>query len=590
MTLSLTLWLQFGRCWCGLSNICFMGNIQSLTTKEKHGLSSPRGHKQLELICRLESWEGACFVFLLMVKYLQNEFKLAGASHNECCFNCKANKSDVPYNDFRPAAAWRKTIVRHKDKTPTSHPLKKIPGVNGHSFHYDTLHNLEEGVPAHAVGNAMFDLVCRTGGFPGTQEEALQTLYKKIAQQYVEQGIESSNRIKRLTFSSFCNAKSKFDNFPVLSGFKAKHIRWLVNCMAPILQEFVVEEDPYTKHRLLVMENLEGMYDCMDRCHLHMDKATAKQFKQFGDMALLHYAKCSKISISASKLAWSTTPKFHWVAHMVEQAAFLNPKYVSTYSGDHGGVPSILSPCMFEWGCTSQSPRKSCLEVQAGPPPQISTWVWRNSFWQWRVGQCLVNLGLAKRLTLALGIWLCSCLFHQGLAKGLFGCLLLLPIVVLQKGLLTTRSWKNNFLITCLSHQGLAKGLFDYLLVSGPCKNWCLITCLSDLKVLQKGFSITCLSHQGLAKGLFDLYYSMQAKKKKAAWDMWEIWEFLAKSRRYTGVNRNFKIWKHTKYYFLKLSEINLIEIDLCFNDIMEIILLKWPFISIKLLKFALLK
>ena len=147
---------------------------------------------------------------------------MAGASHNECCFNCKANKSDVPYNDFRPAAAWRKTIVRHKDKTPTSHPLKKIPGVNGHSFHYDTLHNLEEGVPAHAVGNAMFDLVCRTGGFPGTQEEALQTLYKKIAQQYVEQGIESSNRIKRLTFSSFCNAKSKFDNFPVLSGFQSQ--------------------------------------------------------------------------------------------------------------------------------------------------------------------------------------------------------------------------------------------------------------------------------------------------------------------------------------------------------------------------------
>lgn len=163
---------------------------------------------------------GCLFCISADGEYFQNEFKLAGASHNECCFNCKANKSDVPYNDFRPAAAWRKTIVQHKDKTPTSHPLKKIPGVNGHSFHYDTLHNLEEGVAAHAVGNAMFDLVCRTGGFPGTQEEALQTLYKKIAQQYVEQGIESSNRIKRLTFSSFCNAKSKFDNF----------IAWLQSC------------------------------------------------------------------------------------------------------------------------------------------------------------------------------------------------------------------------------------------------------------------------------------------------------------------------------------------------------------------------
>ena len=156
-----------------------MGNIQSLTTKEKHGLSSPRGHKQLETHLQAGKLRECLFCISADGEYLQNEFKLAGASHNECCFNCKANKSDVPYNDFRPAAAWRKTIVQHKDKTPTSHPLKKIPGVNGHSFHYDTLHNLEEGVAAHAVGNAMFDLVCRTGGCPGTQEEALQTLYKE---------------------------------------------------------------------------------------------------------------------------------------------------------------------------------------------------------------------------------------------------------------------------------------------------------------------------------------------------------------------------------------------------------------------------
>ena len=157
-----------------------------------------------------------------------------------------------------------------------------------------------------------------------------------------------SNRIKRLTLNSFCNAKSKFDNFPVLSGFKAKHIRWLVPCMAQILQEFVVEGKPYTKHRLLVLENLDAMYDCMDRCHLHMDEATAKQFKQYGDMALLNYARCSKLSISEGNLAWNTTPKFHWVAHMVEQAAFLNPKYVSTYSGGTmvGYQASLAHACL----------------------------------------------------------------------------------------------------------------------------------------------------------------------------------------------------------------------------------------------------
>lgn len=61
---------------------------------------------------------------------LQHEFKLAGYSHTKMCFSCDADKGSLRRNDYR---------------------VKMIPGFNGHSFHHDTLHNLEEGVASHAV-------------------------------------------------------------------------------------------------------------------------------------------------------------------------------------------------------------------------------------------------------------------------------------------------------------------------------------------------------------------------------------------------------------------------------------------------------
>ena len=69
MILSLILWLQFGKCWCGLFNTCFMGSIQNLTIKESHGQQNPKEQRQLEILYSLESWEGACFVFLLMENF-----------------------------------------------------------------------------------------------------------------------------------------------------------------------------------------------------------------------------------------------------------------------------------------------------------------------------------------------------------------------------------------------------------------------------------------------------------------------------------------------------------------------------------------
>ena len=100
---------------------------------------------------------GFVFGFTGDGEWFQNEYKLLGASFNNCCFSCKANKSNIPHNDFREAAAWRSTIVdHHAQGYPTEHAISKIPGTSGYSFAYDSLHILEEGVSAHCVANCFF--------------------------------------------------------------------------------------------------------------------------------------------------------------------------------------------------------------------------------------------------------------------------------------------------------------------------------------------------------------------------------------------------------------------------------------------------
>ena len=277
---------------------------------------------------------------------MQNDFKLPGFAHNQCCFSCQANKSTIPHNDYRPTAKWRGTLAKPGTPLPSPHPIGHIPGLAVFSLQYDTLHQLEGGVAAHAIANSFFDLVLRAGGLEaGTQEQNLQALYKLLKRQYLEQGIDSSNHIKKLSLTNFTSSKQKYEVFPDLTGYKAKQVRYLVPCLVEILKEF--KADAYSTHRFLCMENLCKMYECMDSFGLHMAKAGIKKFQKACDLCLVHYAKCSKISIERGWVAWNTVHKHHLVAHMPSQAAFLNPKFVSTYSGETmvGHMASLAHAC-----------------------------------------------------------------------------------------------------------------------------------------------------------------------------------------------------------------------------------------------------
>ena len=279
--------------------------------------------------------------------WFQNELKLPGHSYNECCWNCKANKSDIPFNDFRPNSAWRTTIVNHNGTCPTSHVLSQVPGICGESFSYDILHILDEGIASHIIANCCFDFVMR-GSWEGTQEQKLQTLNQKIMQQYQEQGIPASNRVSKVGMTNFCNPKSKWDIFPELSGFKARHIRYLVPVFIEIAAEFVLPSDAYSISRHKCLCHLEQMYGIMEDEKLHLPAAKARAFEKSCESMLQHYNKCCKVCLSQGLIQWNVVHKHHVCAHLPAQATFLNPKYVSTYSGETmvGKISALGHACL----------------------------------------------------------------------------------------------------------------------------------------------------------------------------------------------------------------------------------------------------
>ena len=294
--------------------------------------------------------------------FYQNELRLPGSSHFQCCFSCLANKGGTPHNDYRPGALWRGTLRDHKNSCPTDHPLAGVPGINGYTFHYDVLHILEEGVSSQACANCLFDWIIRKEIPGSTQEERLKEVYKRLQVQYEEQAIDSSNRIKHLKMSSFCNPAEKYKSFPELSGFKARQIRYMVPCFLDICKQTLREDRPYTRHRLLCLQNLESMYTIMEESGMHLSAKASKKFQQVTDLCMLHFAKCSKLTIQDKLLMWNTIHKCHLTCHLPSQAAYLNPRFVSTYHGETmvgymaalghsclNGTPGHMVPARVAW-------------------------------------------------------------------------------------------------------------------------------------------------------------------------------------------------------------------------------------------------
>ena len=277
------------------------------------------------------------------------EYGLKNTSSNEPCWMCGCNKSDSPFNDFRPDAKWRATVKSLDDfaaSPPTGHALLQLPGVCAFTFTFDPTHSLEIGAAGASCANVFFDVTFKE--LDGTKASKLQQVWHLVLQIYDELGIKT-NKISKLESTHFSDVSAPHQNYPDImhSAIKARQCRYLVPVAARLCEMFN-KGDSYSKHRLACLSNLNTMYTIVDAHPLFLPDFEIARYARSVDAFLLHYSACAKLSFDNNSFQWSLFPKHHCVAHLPFFAQWLSPRAFWAYGGESmvGTTADLAQSCL----------------------------------------------------------------------------------------------------------------------------------------------------------------------------------------------------------------------------------------------------
>lgn len=288
------------------------------------------------------------------MEYYANELGISKYHSNFPCSWCQCNKTDVPWNDFRPGALWRATCpspVETQANNPCKHIIMTIPGVIFETLCIDTLHVLELGVSCHCLGNLFADLC--TQQLQGTKAQRLSTLRQEIAAIQVQLGIQSCHKGPKLEYKHFMG---QADAYPELHSWKAREVRYLVPVGLHLANKFDTL-GTYSQHRAAVFKHLHTMYQIIDDHKWFVPSKAHQGFKEAVNAFLAHYQWLAKHSATHQLYRWSQVPKHHFTAHIPDQALFIAPRAVWTYAGEAmvGNITALAQACT----CSTSAQRLS---------------------------------------------------------------------------------------------------------------------------------------------------------------------------------------------------------------------------------------
>ncbi len=142
--------------------------------------------------------------------------------------------------------------------------------------------------------------------------------------------------------------KSPFSEYPCLSSTKMRQARYLVPVARRLAALYPSGDRDHDAHRNICLHNLSGMCDLIDKHLLFMPLPEWRKFRDCTNAFLSHYSWLSKESIDKEVKLWSETPKFHFSAHLVDQARYLSPHASRLYGSESfiGVVCRLANACL----------------------------------------------------------------------------------------------------------------------------------------------------------------------------------------------------------------------------------------------------
>jgi len=236
----------------------------------------------------------------------------------DICWLDDANRSTHAWTDFSAHSAWRQSLYDGAKATvPVSgNPLFSVGGMTRFNICLDVMHTVCLGVASQAAGSALWTLIQERDGRTSASSR-LEVLFREIRQLY--RALDSSSRLSNLRITMFVRPRE----YAALSA-SAAETRCLIPVLARLTQQFTGTSAGI--HRHLALQRLADFYDILESSGVIMTDDEVSRLQDAVTDFLLHYKWLSTDAARRGILCWLLVPKHHYMWHIGEHAAWINPR------------------------------------------------------------------------------------------------------------------------------------------------------------------------------------------------------------------------------------------------------------------------
>ena len=295
-----------------------------------------------------EGYFGVCWGISGDLDFFNKDLGTPAMSASSFCWRCKCDRANKPWNDFRPSAEWRKTLLTSAElnKLQLHCPLFGYAGITPAMIHLDFMHTLDLGVTEHVIANILWTIIYQD--MPGRGKEAMKKNFNEvwlmIQEAYKVQQL--SHRLTSFSLQCITDVDSPNGDYPSLKRVKAAECRHLLKALEPVVEKYTTASTLH-QHRFGLYVALKQIYDEVESSNrfLNDPHGFASHVQKFQ----LHYQFLARKAMEQGQKQWSVVNKFHFLEHVLDQAKFENPTVFWAYSGEDyvGKISRLAHMCAF---------------------------------------------------------------------------------------------------------------------------------------------------------------------------------------------------------------------------------------------------
>lgn len=250
----------------------------------------------------------------------------------ECCSECKADRSGRPWTDMRRGASWRGTEgftleqYRARIRQPL-HPLANSKFLWRFFFFLDMMHVLDCKGVASTIFGSLLTMLVRDARLGATQQVRLDLVNTKLRAWYASR--PGLRKLPKINLQSLVGSSG----WAELAGpaIKAAPTRAAAPFFAHLAKEYFNSFTPGDLNTCKVTANLAEFYDIIASAPMFMTDAQLQRLRLVVDNFGIALQSLRGEAEARNQLVYQVRPKVHKAMHLPLFASIINPRCVNCY-------------------------------------------------------------------------------------------------------------------------------------------------------------------------------------------------------------------------------------------------------------------